>query len=81
MFRLFKKYNVSAPYDGISPSEASTHLLDLDPVEVAGQLRVRELAARMQQRQLGFVDSVNIIIVLGVFLSLLIGQEAAPYPM
>ena len=74
MFRLFKHYNVSAPYDGICCASGTEHM-KLDPIAVAGQLRVAELHTRMVQRGLGFAGSLNIILVLGVFLSLLTSPD------
>ena len=68
MFRLLKRYQINAPYDGIIDGSSAENL-KLDPVEVAGQLRVAQLHQCMQKRGLLFSRSLELILSADVVLS------------
>ena len=71
MFRLFKQYNAPAPYDGIiSAEDASTQ--GLDPVEVAGTLKLHAIRADSIRRGLPFVSCLDIILSLSAFLAIIV---------
>lgn len=80
MFRLFKRYNVSAAYDGIPHDGQNAHKLLLDPVDVAGKLNIHGIRDIARRKKLNFGTCIDMLLVLAVFLSALIAppivQEA-----
>jgi len=79
MFRLFKRYGVSAPYDGIVEAQSAAKL-DLDKIDpkVAGGLRVAKIRGTARSRNLVFGQDVDLILSLIAFLSILNVTIEAP---
>ena len=73
MWRLFKHYNVSASYDGIAESVADASKVDLDKVEVAGQLRLAALYEIVTKRQWRFAYQLKALTDLQTFQEMMNG--------
>ena len=74
MYRLYKKYSLSASYDGIPPD---TCYRSLDKIECAGQARTMNIYNTGKGRGLRFVEALTHILYFSAFVSLLLVPVAS----